>query len=153
MNATPEQSTGTAAPSHAPDPPFCVDREALLRDGTAWLRRQSKIKPNSPDMLSDYELADILIMTVGWVRAHSNELPGFERLGSYFRFRSKAIEGWLGGPERLLVAEDVAALMNVPTSWVYANADQIPGVLRLGHYVRFRPATIHQFLAGSETCQ
>ena len=43
-------------------------------------------------MLSDEELAQILVMTVDWVHCHAGDLPGFERLGSYFRFRSKAIE-------------------------------------------------------------
>jgi hypothetical protein len=47
----------------------------------------------------------------------------------------------------------VAKLLGVPESWVYANADDIPGVLRLGHYVRFRPALIQSFLAGSEVVQ
>jgi len=41
----------------------------------------------------------------------------------------------------------------VPESWVYANADEIPGVLRLGRYLRFRPAMIQQFLTGSEVGQ
>jgi hypothetical protein len=47
----------------------------------------------------------------------------------------------------------VAELLKVPESWVYSNADEIPGVLRLGRYVRFRPAVIHRFLAGSEAVQ
>jgi hypothetical protein len=44
----------------------------------------------------------------------------------------------------------VAALAKVPESWIYANAVEIPGLLRLGRYVRFRPAVIHQFFAVSE---
>ena len=106
-----------------------------------------------PPLLSDIELADILVMTRHWVRAHSQEIPGFERLGSYFRFRSAAIEQWLGSLDRLFEADQVSALLKVPTSWVYANADLIPGVLRLGHYVRFRPANIKLFLGGSEVAQ
>jgi len=43
--------------------------------------------------------------------------------------------------------------MDVPKSWVYANADDIPGVLRLGHYVRFRPTILLPFLQGSEVVQ
>ena len=104
-------------------------------------------------LFSDKELAEILVMTVAWVRSHATEIPGFERLGSYYRFRSSAIEQWLGGLDRLLEAEQVSALLNVPSSWVYANADRIPGVLRLGRYVRFRPGTISQFLSGSEVVQ
>jgi predicted DNA-binding transcriptional regulator AlpA len=104
-------------------------------------------------MLSDKDLAQILKLTSEWVRSHSTELPGLERLGSYYRFRASAIEQWLGALECVLEAEDVAELLNVPTSWVYANADQIPGVLRLGRYVRFRPAVIRQFIGGSELAQ
>jgi predicted DNA-binding transcriptional regulator AlpA len=55
--------------------------------------------------------------------------------------------------EPLLESETVATLLGVPQSWVYANADEIPGVLRLGRYVRFRSAIIHLFLAGSEVVQ
>ena len=92
-------------------------------------------------------------MTVDWVRTHFDEIPGHKRLGMYYRFHRRAIEQWLGSLDRLLVVEQVAPLMKVPESWIYANADDIPGVLRLGRYVRFMPATIRQFLAGSETCQ
>ena len=106
-----------------------------------------------PALLSDTELADILVMTRPWVRAHSHEIPGFERLGSYFRFRSHAVEQWLGSLDRLFEANKVSALLNVPTSWIYTNADEIPGVLRLGHYVRFRPAGIKLFLGGSQVAQ
>jgi predicted DNA-binding transcriptional regulator AlpA len=87
------------------------------------------------------------------VRAHADEIPGLERLGMYYRFHRRAIEQWLGSLERLLVAGDVAVLLKVPTSWVYQNADQIPGLIRLGRYVRFRPTVIRQFLGGSEACQ
>lgn len=59
----------------------------------------------------------------------------------------------LGGLEVLLQAEEVAALLKVPKSWVYANADQIPGATRLGRYLRFRPAVIISFLGGSEVAQ
>lgn len=104
-------------------------------------------------LLSDDELAAILVMTIEWIRAHSSELPGLERLGMYYRFHRKPVEKWLGSLDRLLTVEQVADLLKVPASWVYANADQIPGVLRLGRYVRFRPTTIKQFLGGSEACQ
>ena len=106
-----------------------------------------------PPILSDTELAEVLVMTVAWIRSHASEIPGFERLGSYYRFRSSAIEQWLGSLDRLLEAEQVSVFLKVPTSWVYANADQIPGVLRLGRYVRFRPRPISQLLGGSEVVQ
>lgn len=107
----------------------------------------------SPPFLSDKELAEVLVITSTWVRSHASEIPGFERLGSYYRFRSAAIEHWLGSLDRLLEAAQVSALLKVPASWVYANADQIPGVLRLGRYLRFRPDTINEFLGGSEVVQ
>ncbi|MGA8730128.1 MAG: hypothetical protein WB608_15350 [Terracidiphilus sp.] len=106
-----------------------------------------------PPLLSDKDLADILGMTIAWVRSHATEIPGFKRLGTYFRFCSQAVAQWLGSLDRLFDAERVSGLLGVPESWVYANADQIPGVIRLGRYVRFRPAIIHQFLAGSEVVQ
>jgi predicted DNA-binding transcriptional regulator AlpA len=109
--------------------------------------------PVPQPMFSDKDLAQILRMTSDWIRSHATEIPGFERLGAYYRFRVSAIEQWLGALERVLEAEDVAKLLNVPTSWVYANADEIPGVLRLGRYIRFRPAVIKRFLGGSSLAQ
>lgn len=106
-----------------------------------------------PSLLSDKDLADILVVTTDWVRSHSSEIPGFKRLGSYFRFCCQAVEQWLGGLDRLFIADQVAALAHVPESWVYANADEIPGVLRLGRYLRFRPLMIQQFLTSSEVGQ
>jgi predicted DNA-binding transcriptional regulator AlpA len=107
----------------------------------------------NPSLLTDNDLAGLLVMTLAWVRSHAAEIPGFQRLGSYYRFRSIDVERWLGSLAQLLEAEQVAQLLNVPTSWVYANADQIPGVLRLGRYVRFRPTIINKFLGGSEVVQ
>ncbi len=65
-------------------------------------------------LLSDQEVADILIMTVEWVRSHASEIPGLERLGMYYRFHRKPIEQWLGSLDRLLDADQVAAFMKVP---------------------------------------
>lgn len=104
-------------------------------------------------MLSEQELADILTMTRTWVRNHAGEIPGFERFGNYYRFRRTKIEQWLGSLDQLLQPEQVAALLGVPCSWIYTNADQIPGVLRLGRYVRFRPAIIAKFLRESKVVQ
>ncbi|HEV2132632.1 MAG TPA: hypothetical protein VGR47_00070 [Terracidiphilus sp.] len=106
-----------------------------------------------PLLLSDEDLAGILLLTIDWVRSHAKELPGFKRLGSYFRFSRRAVEAWLGSLEPVLDAERASQLMHVPKSWVYANADEIPGVLRLGHYIRFRPAVLLPFLNGSEVVQ
>ena len=104
-------------------------------------------------LLSDKDLAQILVMTTDWVRSHAREIPGFQRLGSYFRFCSQSVVQWLGSLDPLFEAERVAELLRVPESWVYANADEIPGVLRLGRYVRFRPTAIHMLLVGSEVVQ
>lgn len=104
-------------------------------------------------LLSDKDVAGILVMTPAWVRSHADEIPGLKRLGSYIRFCSREVEHWLGSLGQLFEAEAVATLLSVPQSWVYANADEIPGVLRLGRYVRFRPAIIQRFLASSEVVQ
>ena len=51
----------------------------------------------------------------------------------------------------LLTAEDVAALLQVPKSWVYAEAraGRIPHVT-LGRYRRFRREAIEAWLAAAE---
>jgi predicted DNA-binding transcriptional regulator AlpA len=105
-------------------------------------------QPLAP-LLTDDELANILVVTPNWVRAHAGEIPEFKRLGAYFRFCSQSVEQWLGSLDPLFEAGQVATLAKVPESWVYANADEIPGVLRLGRYVRFQPASIEQFLSGA----
>jgi hypothetical protein len=104
-------------------------------------------------LLSDHDLADILGVTTDWVRSHAGEIPGFKRFGSYFRFCREVVEKWLGSLEPLYDAVRASLLMGVPKSWVYANADEIPGVLRLDHYVRFRPTVLVPFLQGSEVVQ
>jgi predicted DNA-binding transcriptional regulator AlpA len=104
-------------------------------------------------LLTDDEAAEFLAVGTDWVRSHAEEIPGFCPLGMYYRFRRAEFQQWIGGSERLLLPEEVAELLKVPKSWVYANADQIPGLLRLGRYVRFRPTTIRAFLCGSEACQ
>jgi predicted DNA-binding transcriptional regulator AlpA len=120
-------------------------------DAPAITTGSLEAEPNG--LLTDSEFAEILGMTLPWVRTHAPDLPGFVKLGAYFRFHRPPIVQWLGGLDRLLSAEEVADLLKVPKSWVYANADQIPGVVRLGRYVRFRPAVFHRFLAGSEVAQ
>ena len=104
-------------------------------------------------LLSDEELAGILRVTTAWVRSHASDLPGLKRLGCYYRFCRHEVEQWLGSLDPLLDAERVAELLRVPESWVYANADEIPGVQRLGRYVRFRPAMIRSLLNSSKVVQ
>jgi excisionase family DNA binding protein len=57
--------------------------------------------------------------------------------------------------DRLLTVDDVAALLRVPRSWVYARTRQ-RGVqrlpfIKLGKYVRFEPAAVRVFLARLRT--
>ena len=49
----------------------------------------------------------------------------------------------------LLTAEEVAAQLRVPRSWVYGHLDQLPTV-RLGRYVRFRRRGIDRLADGSD---
>ena len=49
--------------------------------------------------------------------------------------------------EPLLSVEELAAFLNVPKRWVYEKTrfNQIP-VYRVGHYCRFKPSDIEQWL-------
>jgi predicted DNA-binding transcriptional regulator AlpA len=47
----------------------------------------------------------------------------------------------------LLTAEEVAAILRVPRSWVYSHLDLRP-TIRLGRYVRFRRHGIDQMADG-----
>jgi len=47
----------------------------------------------------------------------------------------------------LLTAEEVAAVLRVPRSWVYSHLDMLP-VVRLGRYVRFRRKGIDRLADG-----
>jgi len=76
-----------------------------------------------------------------------------QRFGSYYRFFVASLIEWLGSLEPLLNAEQVSPRLKVPVSWVYANASEIPGFIRLGRYIRFRPSAFNKFIAGSEACQ
>ncbi len=55
------------------------------------------------------------------------------------------------GPVRLLDAGQVADLLRVPKSWVYAEvrAGRLPHI-KLGRYYRFAPESIAAFVAGLE---
>lgn len=111
------------------------------------------LTPAFQGLLTDEEVAAILVVAIDWVRAHAEEIPGLQRLGMYYRFHRPLVEEWLGSLETLLEADAVAAMLKVPCSWVYGHAQQIPGSLRLGRYIRFRPAVLGRFLSGSGACQ
>ena len=120
-----------------------LGREIDVAGAVVLEERQPKLWAYLPVALQSIHIG-------GW---DAREIPGFRRLGSYYRFCSQSVDQWLGGLDQLFVAEQIATLMKVPESWVYTNANEIPGVLRLGRYVRFRPLAIQQFLAGSDVVQ
>jgi excisionase family DNA binding protein len=66
-------------------------------------------------------------------------------------FGSEAARRAPASCERLLVAGELAAMLQVNTSWVYAEtrAGRIPCV-RLGRYYRYRAAAIEAWLAEVE---
>jgi predicted DNA-binding transcriptional regulator AlpA len=43
---------------------------------------------------------------------------------------------------------EVAKMLRVQPTWVYAHQQELPGLLRLGRYVRFRRAEIEEFVKG-----
>lgn len=49
----------------------------------------------------------------------------------------------------LLTAEEVAAILRVPGSWVYSHLNMLP-VVRLGRYVRFRRKVIDRLADESD---
>lgn len=51
--------------------------------------------------------------------------------------------------EPFLTVEEVANLLRVPPSWVYANKRFIPGYIQLGRYVRFRKGHVVRFMSSS----
>ncbi len=104
-------------------------------------------------LIDPREVAALLQVPPTWARSHASEIPGHETFGRYIRFRRAAVEHWLGGMAPALKPEEVSQLLRVPISWVYANAENIPGYLRLGRYVRFRRTEIARLLGGSEACQ
>src|SRR4051794_10429618 len=85
----------------------------------------------SDQVLTDEQLAGLLLVKTGWVRKNATELPGHLRCGRYHRFLAAAIERWLGSLDSLLDADAIAALLKLPRSWVYAHARELPGVMRI----------------------
>lgn len=50
-------------------------------------------------------------------------------------------------PSRLLEAAEVAQRLRVPVSWVRKHGGQLPGVVRLGKYIRWESTKLDQFIA------
>jgi hypothetical protein len=51
----------------------------------------------------------------------------------------------------LLTIEEMAALLKVPISWLYSRTrlkgcEAMPGVLRIGKYLRFEPDTVINYI-------
>jgi excisionase family DNA binding protein len=53
------------------------------------------------------------------------------------------------GDHSLLTAEEAAAILRVPRSWVYSHLNLLP-VVRMGRYVRFRRRGIDRIANGSD---
>jgi excisionase family DNA binding protein len=53
----------------------------------------------------------------------------------------------------LMTPDEVAILLRVHRSWVYAHQQELPGFVRLGRYVRFRRIAIEEFLRQKFPCQ
>ena len=51
----------------------------------------------------------------------------------------------------LLTADEVAGILRVPKSWIYAHLSDLPAI-RLGRYVRFKRSEIDKFLAERGSC-
>ena len=52
----------------------------------------------------------------------------------------------------LLTVDEVALILRVQKSWVYAHVSDLP-TIRLGRYVRFKASDIQEFLANKGSCQ
>ena len=48
----------------------------------------------------------------------------------------------------LLTAAEVAELLRVPLSWVRKHGKELPGLVRLGKYVRWSATELDRFIAG-----
>lgn len=57
--------------------------------------------------------------------------------------------GWGGATAsgRLLTANEVSGRLRVPVSWVRKHGAELPGVVRLGKYIRWDSAKLDQFIA------
>ena len=103
--------------------------------------------------ISDVEMAALFRKSVSWVREHGKEIPGHQQLTTSYRFRREPVIEWLGGLEELLDAEQIAYVLQVPACWIEANARSIPGALRIGNVLRFRPASFLQWLKDIGICR
>jgi len=129
---------------HARVNPVSADDEVTLTQ--KHCEAGQVVLPLLDAVLNKAEIAKLLSVPETWVATHSGMIPGAFRLGRNLRFRRAVVEEWLGGTSPLLKPEEVSQILRVNTSWVYAHADQIPGLMRLGYYVRFKPSTLLAFL-------
>ena len=108
--------------------------------------------PGYQPLLSDEEVATILAMTLDWsvpMRTTSRDSGALAITSASITIPfSSGSADWRSSfrPKRLLRCSKSGK------SWIYANADQIPGSIRLGRYLRFRPAVIRAFLGWVGGC-
>lgn len=81
---------------------------------------------------------------------------GFERVTGGYLWRSRDlgdVEDVRHG-DRLLTADEVAAMLRVTKAWVYAETRRgdLPHV-RLGRYVRYREPAVRRWIEASERCR
>ena len=58
---------------------------------------------------------------------------------------SSDLAGMGAADGRLLTADEVAAILRAPRSWVYSHLSELP-VIRLGRYVRFKHSEVERFI-------
>src|SRR6185437_13776601 len=141
---SPDRPRSQVRPGYAcREDPAAADREATLTQTRSEAAQFTLPLLNA--VLNKTEAANLLSVPVTWVATHWTKIPGAFHLGRNLRFRRALIGEWLGGSSPLLPPEQVADILKVNKSWIYAHADQIPGVIRLGYYVRFKPAVLMGF--------
>jgi excisionase family DNA binding protein len=79
------------------------------------------------------------------------ELP-FSRNEMNLEAQPRNLPGQGPSDVHLLTVDEVALILRVPKSWVYAHLGDLP-TIRLGRYVRFRASDIEEFLANKGSCQ
>ena len=115
-------------------------------------------------VLTVEEVAKLLRMEPSWVYTQGPTLRGYRKFGRHVRFIKGDVARLLMSVagtyepvdfdavvfiDPVLIASEVANLLRVDTSWVYAHAREIPGYRKFGRYVRFIKGEIVRFLGSS----
>jgi len=80
--------------------------------------------------------------------SNKNGMDNMETDPERIELQTSAIEN-----SPLMTPEEVAKVLRVHRSWVYAHQQDLPGLVRLGRYVRFRRIAIEEFLRQKFPCQ